>query len=133
MKATAMWAPSLSRLGEVGKDDDEAENGADDAHRGRETAGRLEDLGLVLAVLLEDRDIVLQELAEGLGVRAVDDVAQALLEEGILLGVEGLHVLLEGQQAVSARLLGQGDEAQGQVLLFGRGHPHRVADELGNG
>ena len=123
----------LVRLGEVREDDDEAEDRADDAHRRRVAAGRLEYLGLVLAVLLEDRDVVLEELAEGLGVRAVDDVAQALLEERVLPGVEGLHVLLEGQKAVAARLLGEGDEAQGEVLLLGRGHPHGVADELGDG
>ena len=79
-------------------------------------------------MLHEDRDVVFEQFVESVRIGAVDDVAEPFLEQGVL-GVQGLHILFEGEKSVPSRFFGQSDETEGQVLFAGRRVAHGAPDE----
>ena len=100
---------------------------------GGKTACRLEYGRLTFSLFFEEGHIVLEEFRKCIRIRAIDDITKSLLNEGVLLCVERLEVLLEGKEAIAPRFLGEGDEHVGYSLLIG----HRIftgrGDELGDG
>ncbi len=109
----------LFRLVEVAQYRDEPENGSDDSHRRAETAGLLEDRGFRLLPFLVLHDLDLEDAVDRRGVDAVDDEAEAPLDEGVVfLGGElRLHVFLEAQKPFLARLFREGDEEVDDLLV----------------
>ena len=97
------------RLGlvEVAEHVDEAEDGADDAHRRGVAAGLVERLHSRRVALAHGVVLGLEDVGDEVGVGAVDDELQALLGVRVL---DRAGDLVEGQQAVAARGLGVADE-----------------------
>ena len=106
--AAAISGPERGRVVEVVHHVHEAEHRADDAHRRRERAG-LHERGRGPAPWRLRMRLVLRVEHGGhqVGVRAVDDELDALLGERV---VDLLDRLVEGQEAVAARLLGVADD-----------------------
>ena len=120
MKAPEIDGPRVSGALRLLEHVHEAHDGADDAHRRGEAAGRLEQLGALLVARGHGVDLDLEDLAHEVRVGAVDDELHALLGEGVL---DLLEIGLEGQQAVLAGPLGEADELvdlAGQVVLGAR-------------
>ena len=110
--SVAMKAPEIDgpeRLGrvEVLEHVHEAQDGADDAHRRGEAAGLLERRRAERWRWRMPSISVSSTSRDELGVGAVDDELQALAREGV---VDVGELLVERQQAVAARLLGEADE-----------------------
>ena len=105
---------------------DQPEHGPDDAQRRREAAHRHEDrLGLGVA-LLDEEHFGLENLADDVGVAAVDHQLDALAHE---LVVEFGGLVLERQQTFAARLLGERHQVRDDLVLvvLRLGERHREA------
>ncbi len=108
MNAAEIDGPSVDGAARFCEHVDEAEDGADDAHRRGEAAGLLERLadGRVTALAMasiSDSRIV----GDQLGVGAVDDELQAVAGERVL---DLAELRVERQQAVATGLVGERDE-----------------------
>ena len=97
----------LLRLGQVLEHVDQAEDGTDDAEGRGEAAHVGEELRRRLVGVLLGADLGLHDVAQLVGVGAVDGQLDALLHERV---VDRLGHLLQGQQAFPAGPLGEGDE-----------------------
>ena len=110
--APAIRWPSLSGCGQVLQHVHQAHDGADDADGRRVAAGVGEELRGLLVGRPLGVDLGLEDLAQLLGVGAVDGHLTPLREEVV---VDALDRVLEGQQALAAGLLGEVDDGRDQL------------------
>ncbi len=105
-------AADLVDVVEMLHDLDESQHRAEDADGGRESSGRFEDRGEPLFVLRDGVEADLHDLAQFVGLGAVDGQHEGLLEKGIL---DGLQIAVQRDDAVAAGLVGEGDQQMNET------------------